>query len=1398
MHKNLTKSIYNKKKIKTIVITFIFLIILLFNVNFFNQSLQYNNIINNDTEDFGQYDHNLESANGETILFEEIGTALNINDTGVLYKSNQEIMISNQEDLNLSYYLDETNNWKVSRIETTINNLQDTRNWVNNSGFQPVTIFRKNQTFESAHYPYVNMRTRLTIDNTIQEDGAIYIRAHFSNISFDERSPVVDSDHIYLYNKSAYEYFEATGYREDFYSPWTSGDTIYVCYETDNQNNNEYGYFIDYYEFVNDSSNLNLNTKDWKFNHEQSGLYGANTYGCGEIRNATAMFVGYHGDWENEESFTYYADSFSEIYQENISIPRGKIVDAYLSFNYYVEFGFTTNDILMYLAINDKVVYSKGMLTIIESGKSIWHKTGNIPLYLWNNLSRVFETKYIQDQLINVSIGIKKAGISNVTYSNYDDIFGNIIWFDNISLGITTIANATQDGINLTIDNIDFQDQAQWGRATLNLTKGWNTDPVILSLNTTSPELSFNLNTTLYGYHETFSNYNQLYDQGVSYKILENGTIFWTLYHYLYMPPTYEEFEFKIEKPRNWEFLSVLDPFLQTRYFEGGNLGDDYIFINSSNALFAGWYTLTATSPNYLDLSNTKLLKQGQWVQKANFTTSESTQISTQLDYMGDIPDDVGNINLTVYHPNGTIFYEESQTHTNGNVTFSQITFGAFNTIGGLYEYTLVWSNGTALGGLKSDFIVKHQSSITLLKPDDAKIDLRTEGFVGDLIPVRIFLKDSENNLSISNAVVPYNWTDGTRLFTESASGIYETVLNSGDLGTRGLYNIIISSVNIGFVQANLTLEINLGEETNIQVLESDYNIELHANSTIRFKFTNFGGEGIDGALVNISISNESLYTINNPGNSIYNIEFSTLFINEIGIYQLSINFSAVAYEPQYYIYQFQIIQQSVNLSSYIDSQEINENALKTTKFNEHLNISARAISNIDQDYISGGVITFICGTYQKVLAEKPNFWFNTTILLSPENFSLGINLVYLKFEHSNYRTSTFSFQLIIDQIEINIDPISFEDSIIAEIGDTINIQIELLDPKTNISIENASVRYSWEYGLGTLNETTPGIYQAYVELPANLRGTYGFDLIITPDESTYQTTQYSFVVVIGDPIVSEPGFPSYLLWIIIGVLISIVSALGVLSLRTYVYMPRKRKREAELISKTQRFKDLKNIQAIVIVHKLSGIPIYSQSYSILEKHKKELFSGFIQAITMIGEEFVEKEVAKPESAEAEGGYGVEKMIELDFKQFYCLIADIEDMRAVFILKERSSERLKSQISHLILALNLKLSKELENWDGSLDEFEILIPEILNEYFELYYKEAFRLATDINLIKMKKEKKLTKMEMRIVNVIQSMSKDNIITNLNNIVELVSEENKNLIIDAIESLIKQKLIIPLND
>ena len=1724
MHRNITRYDSKKKLQKLIFIGSILFLILLFDTNIFNifnqNADKYDKI-----DEFGQYDQSLLSANGESILFEGSEASLNITDFGNLYEYNQEISVSNQEELNLSYYLDETNNWKVNRIEISINNLQDTRNWVNNSGFQPVQIFRKYQNFESPHDYLSNQDAYNDIEYTITESGAYYMRVHFVNMLFDYQNDATDSDFMLIMNGSLSEVFAASGSRTDFYSPWSIGETMYLSYESNNDPGTlDYGYYIDYYEIINASSNFEVNSVNWKGRSVQSGSYGSNTFGFGNISGNDAMFIGYHGSWysgSDLETFGFWEGTFTEAYQEDIIIPRGKVIDAYLSFDYYGQFALETNNIILYMNINGKKVYSKGLLDLSAEGKNLWHHTGKVPMYLWINQTNVFTSGNVIDQTLNVSIGLRNAG-SSTAYSGYDDGNANLVWLDNIILSITTVANATQDGINLTIDNFSFEPQNEWGKATLNLTEGWDTNPITLTINTTSPELTYDLNTIIYGYHETLSSYNQLYDKGVSYKILENGTIFWELYHYLYMPLLYQDFEFTIEKPKNWQFISVLDPFLQNREFENGNIGDNYIHINKSNALFAGWYTLTATSPNYLDITNIKLFKQGQWVQNANFSTGESTQISAQLDYMGDIPADIGYINLTVYYPNRTLFYEESQAPIKGNVTFSEIEFGAFNTTGGIYDFKLIWSNGTALGGLKSSFVVNHQSSITLLKPDDAISDLTTEAFVGDLIPLRIQLKDSENNKFIPNAIITYNWSIGgtpcVNTLTEAALGVYEAVLYTSDLVSNGFYEIFINSSKIGFKSYNITLKINLLEETNLLRLDSEYYVELHDNSTVKYSYTNSLGEGILGAKIYVNINSE-YYSIIDHLDGNYTIKFDTSYINDLGIYQIKLNFSALAFEIQNAIFQFEIIEQSVGISVYINAQKVQENSLIEAVFKEDVNISIRIFGNVDNFYLTGGnvtwnsnyyykniieggnawfndtipisntnfstglnfvyvrfeqenyqitnfgfqlliseqnvdlsvyinsqkiqenslievmfkedidvsvrifaqtdnkyltggnitwnsnyyykniieggnawfnetipisianfsaglnfvyvrfeqenyqiknfgfqlliseqtvnistfindkeiieysikeltfkekinisarvyahgekiylsganitfisdyynkdlqettfpwyntsleisdsyfnpginyvyikfqlenyttdifsfqflikaqkinltvlinsekitenyllefdfndifsisaqslatsemvyladgLMTFVTDDYEKNCTGYANYWYNTSISCSLSIFSLGVNYVYLRFQKENYSTTIFSFQILINQIEIRLNPISFEDSIETEIGETINIQIQLLDPKTNVSIEHAYISYSWEYGIGTLNETTPGLYQVFIDLPENLQGNFKFNLIITPENSIYKTLQYSFIVVIREPILDGSEFPNYLLWIIIGVLLIVASALGALSLRSYVFLPRKRRKEAELLSKTQKFKDLKNIQAIVVVHKLSGIPIYSKSYSILEKHKKELFSGFIQAITTIGEEFIDKEIKELESTELEKGYGIEKMIELDFKQFYCLIADIEEIRTVFILKERSSERLKSQISHLILALNLKLSNKLEDWDGSLDDFQISVPEILNEYFELYYKDSFVLSDEINLITMKKEKKLTKMEMRVINVIQSMSEDKKIADLNNIVELVSEENKDLIIEAIESLLKQKLIIPLSN
>jgi len=267
------------------------------------------------------------------------------------------------------------------------------------------------------------------------------------------------------------------------------------------------------------------------------------------------------------------------------------------------------------------------------------------------------------------------------------------------------------------------------------------------------------------------------------------------------------------------------------------------------------------------------------------------------------------------------------------------------------------------------------------------------------------------------------------------------------------------------------------------------------------------------------------------------------------------------------------------------------------------------------------------------------------------------------------------------------------------------------------------------------------------------------------------------------------------ILIIVVIAALAIIGVLGSLSIRSYILLPRKRKKQSELLARTQRYKDIDNLQAIVIINKNSGVPIFSVSYSILEKHKKELFSGFIQAITTIGENIVGKEAIKGFQIDQSKPKKREKLLELDFKYFYCSVYDKEDIRIVLILSEKPSERIKTKITSLGDALTLQTNEILENWDGSMERFEKLIPPIINDYIELYYKEPFVL-NDIKYIeKIKRESELNPMETRTYNVIESITRNKGEFTLEYVVKSIHEQNKDKKIDAIESLIAKKIIIP---
>jgi len=278
---------------------------------------------------------------------------------------------------------------------------------------------------------------------------------------------------------------------------------------------------------------------------------------------------------------------------------------------------------------------------------------------------------------------------------------------------------------------------------------------------------------------------------------------------------------------------------------------------------------------------------------------------------------------------------------------------------------------------------------------------------------------------------------------------------------------------------------------------------------------------------------------------------------------------------------------------------------------------------------------------------------------------------------------------------------------------------------------------------------------------------------------------------------IPEGDISTFLLWLFITALLSIIGILGSLSLRSYVFLPRQQRKKSYLLQRTQKFKDIRNLQAIIAMHKPSGLPVYSQSYSSIMRGKNTLFSGFIQAISIIGDEITGSDKRVSITKRNKDKLDFNKVVELDLKQFYCLILDVEELRTVVILKSKSSKRLKDLLVHFSFAVYVKISERLKNWNNDIHSLDEIIQPLVFEYFDIYYKDPFKVnIQESELIKYKKKLNLSKAEFHIMNTIFLLLKEKSHFRLMDILERETDKNEDEIINALESLIEFKLISPI--
>ncbi|MFX1586968.1 MAG: hypothetical protein ACFFC1_02330 [Promethearchaeota archaeon] len=731
--------------------------------------------------------------------------------------------------------------------------------------------------------------------------------------------------------------------------------------------------------------------------------------------------------------------------------------------------------------------------------------------------------------------------------------------------------------------------------------------------------------------------------------------------------------------------------------------------------------------------------------------------------------------------------------HNNGTYTLDFSTVD-IPTQGYLESYTIeIFANKTNYGNANEflTLLVHPLPTIAYVNTSMPSV------YQGDIVQIRANYTDESSGELISGANCSITW-QGSYFITP--------VLNQFDitLDTTGLcvdyYNVLITFERAGYETAfkSITIiikekEVNISVSINLVKISENRPFDAYFQQQINISArvcTIIGGIYLSGGIITLISDNYQDNLTETPPTY-----FSTSIILDgayfdTGLNTIFLRFEQTNYSSKIFTFQLYIRAQHINLTVQIDYQDIPENYLHEVFYNDVFHLSCRAYAEIDGVFLSGGIITFVNGEYEIELTESTENWFNLSILVSASFFSVGPNYAYLRFEQYNYTTTTFLLQILVKQIEFGVTTIGFENVIYGNPGGQISIQLNITEQGTVNCIENATVYYKCNFSDGFFNEIGNGIYELNLNLPAVYSGNYQMNIFVSKEDSIYKTTRFSFLIEIR-----EIEKPNILLWVIVVGLILLSGTLGILSLRTYVILPKKRKKEAEIMDKIQVYKDVNNIQALMIIQKESGLPIYTQEIGIFENDDDSVMvAGFIQAITNFSDVVIKKEFNKYKNVKSGPEYS-KYIIELDFNIFQLLVCDYKVLRILLFLREKSSERLKKQLYLLTLALTSQHSEKLIKFVGNLSFIKNDIISLLNQLLFLHYNEKFKVNEDKEYVDaIINSGELKKMEKRLFNVILSIIKEKKEFNLKDPIELIHEKNEDVVLKALDTLIKKKIII----
>jgi hypothetical protein len=464
-----------------------------------------------------------------------------------------------------------------------------------------------------------------------------------------------------------------------------------------------------------------------------------------------------------------------------------------------------------------------------------------------------------------------------------------------------------------------------------------------------------------------------------------------------------------------------------------------------------------------------------------------------------------------------------------------------------------------------------------------------------------------------ANVTVGYTGTVGGITWAEASdlgNGDYSLEFTAVHTGT---YVITISAARDFYEAAQDALSLSIGERTATLSLENGTSAFIGFGEQYRLvlRYINGSSYGLEGANVTIESVTPSVGFIYgvpvDEGNGYYSI---VLEPDASDTYTLLIKVSLQDHSTQF---------TSFTITATVISTQL-----------RIVGTSSPAIVSVNQPFdililyertgitpanISDAIISLAFTSFDSLSYEITPL--TSGYLVTLQTNQIGSYEFNIYANKTGFQTDFVTFTLFVRArgMQVVMEPVLW-----TRLQD-LQISLQLVESGSNTSVTDATVSY-WlvrSGGIvveGDLDEVAPGIYSATVR-PQWFDGT-GYSIQIFAQKDNFELdADYTFPVLQYTP----PGILWQLMVSTYGPPIGVVAAVAVVALAGRTVYKRKKKAQFAIdLANKRRFDDVDNIIGVIVMHKTSGLPIYSRIFK--GGFEEGIVAAFIAAVTHFREEF--------------------------------------------------------------------------------------------------------------------------------------------------------------------------------